>query len=338
MSTPAAAPPAANNNRLVAGLEECEQDTRPPFVLNRTELRLLVIAGIAYDLFIINQVALMLQYRYYGGDHLPSGLEGFIKAGANIGSVVGQFLFGYLADAFGRKAVYGKELMTIIFATILCISVPAYIGSEGVLIWIGVFRIVLGIGVGGDYPMSASITGDRASLRKRGTMLTYVFANQGWGSFVGSLVTMATLACYKTAMDKNGQVYKVDAVWRIVVGVSLIPAFGTLYQRLTLPESTRFNKTRNAEADEAQKEVEGQTEKEAELKKANIDASSSEQSSVQAEVAEIKKKAHIHEFLEYMSEWRHAKLLLGTALSCKSDSMAPVTTHGTRFSALRPET
>lgn len=29
-------------------------------------------------------------------------------------------------------------------------------------------------------------------------------------------------------------------VWRIVVGISLIPAFATLYQRLTLPESTRF--------------------------------------------------------------------------------------------------
>ncbi|CUA75764.1 putative metabolite transporter C2H8,02 [Schizosaccharomyces pombe 972h-] [Rhizoctonia solani] len=159
MSTQAAAPAtvAPNSNRLVAGLEECEQDNRLPFVLNRNELRLLVIAGIgffldAYDLFIINQVALMLQYRYYGGGHLPSGLEGFIKAGANIGSVIGQFLFGYLADAFGRKAVYGKELMTIIFATILCISVPAYIGSEGVLIWIGFFRIILGVGVGGDYP------------------------------------------------------------------------------------------------------------------------------------------------------------------------------------------
>jgi hypothetical protein len=121
--------------------------------------------------------------------------------------------------------------MTIIFATILCISVPAYIGSEGwhffpimflfvslthsipqgVLIWIGVFRIILGIGVGGDYPMSASITGDRASLRKRGTMLIYVFANQGWGSFVGSLVTMAVLACYKKSIDINGQVYKIDA-------------------------------------------------------------------------------------------------------------------------------
>lgn len=29
-------------------------------------------------------------------------------------------------------------------------------------------------------------------------------------------------------------------VWRIVVGISLIPAFGTLYQRITLPESKRF--------------------------------------------------------------------------------------------------
>ncbi|KAG8688633.1 hypothetical protein FRC08_011322 [Ceratobasidium sp. 394] len=313
-------PAPTTSNRLVAGLEECETDDRLPFVLNKSELRLLAIAGIgffldAYDLFIINQVALMLQFRYYGGHHLPSGLEGFIKAGANIGSVIGQFLFGYLADAFGRKAVYGKELMTIIFATILCISVPAYLGSEGVLIWVGVFRILLGVGVGGDYPMSASITGDRASLRKRGTMLIYVFANQGWGSFFGSLITMTVLACFKKSIDNHGQVYKVDAVWRIVVGLSLIPAFGTLYQRLTLPESTRYSKTRNAEADEAQKEV-NEKEGTSELKK-EVPSSSSNDSSlgVQTEAVDLKKKAHIHEFLSYLSEWRHAKLLIGTALS-----------------------
>ena len=65
----------------------------------------------------------MLQYRLYGGHSLPSGLEGFIKAGANIGSVIGQFGFGmcfmpsdsstsltpqfvgFAADYFGRKAV-----------------------------------------------------------------------------------------------------------------------------------------------------------------------------------------------------------------------------------------
>ena len=36
----------------------------------------------------------MLQYRLYGGEHLPPNLEGFVKAGANIGSVIGQFAFG----------------------------------------------------------------------------------------------------------------------------------------------------------------------------------------------------------------------------------------------------
>ena len=34
------------------------------------------------------------------------------------------------------------------------------------------------------------------------------------------------------------------AAWRIVVGISLIPAFGTLYQRLTLPESKRYVRSR----------------------------------------------------------------------------------------------
>jgi MFS transporter, PHS family, inorganic phosphate transporter len=35
-----------------------------------------------------------------------------------------------------------------------------------------------------------------------------------------------------------------DLAWRIIVGVSLVPAFGTLYQRLVLPESERFRATR----------------------------------------------------------------------------------------------
>ncbi|KAG8738329.1 hypothetical protein FRC12_016806 [Ceratobasidium sp. 428] len=311
------------NNQFVAGLEDVEDDSRPPFILNRAEVRLLLIAGVgffldAYDLFIVNQVALMLQYRYYDGHSLPSNLEGFIKAAANIGSVVGQFLFGYLADAFGRKSVYGKELMLIIFATILCISVPPYLGGHGVLIWIGVFRILLGIGVGGDYPMSAAVTGDRASLRKRGTMLIYVFSNQGWGSFVGSLLTMIVLACFKTGIDTHGHTNQVDAVWRIIVGLSLIPAFGTLYQRLTLPESTRYTKSRSQDLDETEK---GELEKKNNGTQVNSEVrsrSSSDNSSVppvQAEVAEVKKKAQIHEFMSYISEWRHARLLIGTALS-----------------------
>jgi PHS family inorganic phosphate transporter-like MFS transporter len=107
----------------------------------------------------------MLQYRLYGGNHLPTGLEGFVKAGANIGSVFGQFGFGYAADAFGRKAVCmlsdsqlfarihkhidGKELMLIIFATILSLTLPTgSLSPDSCLVYLGVMRIILGIGVG----------------------------------------------------------------------------------------------------------------------------------------------------------------------------------------------
>ncbi|KAF8172897.1 hypothetical protein BJ912DRAFT_859713, partial [Pholiota molesta] len=47
-----------------------------------------------------------------------------------------------------------------------------------------------------DYPTSASIISDRANVRKRGTTLAYIFSSQGWGTFVGSLVTIIVLLCY----------------------------------------------------------------------------------------------------------------------------------------------
>jgi MFS transporter, PHS family, inorganic phosphate transporter len=101
--------------------------------------------------------------------------------------------------------------MLIIFATILTLTVPTgSLSPDACLIYLGCFRILLGIGVGGDYPMSASVTSDRASVRKRGTMLAYIFANQGWGSFGGSIVTLVVLSAYRHSMDVNGHTSRVD--------------------------------------------------------------------------------------------------------------------------------
>ena len=41
----------------------------------------------------------------------------------------------------------------------------------------------MGIGIGGDYPLSAVISSEFASTKIRGRMMTAVFANQGWGNF-----------------------------------------------------------------------------------------------------------------------------------------------------------
>ena len=78
------------------------------------------------------------------------------------------------------------------------------------MLWLAIWRIILGIGIGGDYPMSASVASERANLRRRGTLLAYIFANQGWGSLVGSLMVIVVLACYHHVMQVEGEVSKVD--------------------------------------------------------------------------------------------------------------------------------
>ncbi|KIJ08002.1 hypothetical protein PAXINDRAFT_158250 [Paxillus involutus ATCC 200175] len=92
-------------------------------------------------------------------------------------------------------------------------------------------------------------------------------------------------------------------VWRIVVGLSLIPAFGTLYQRLTLPESVRFEESRKLATGELD-----------DLKAKNdVEIIVSGENSNEGDLKErTEKKAHFKEFVEYFSEWRHAKILIGT--------------------------
>jgi MFS transporter, PHS family, inorganic phosphate transporter len=110
--------------------------------------------------------------------------------------------------------------MLIITATILTLTTPTgTLSPNSCLIYLGVFRILLGIGVGADYPMSASVTSDRSNLYKRGTMLAYIFSNQGWGSFVGSLATIIVLLCYKSAMEGRGETSKVDGGVSILIDI-----------------------------------------------------------------------------------------------------------------------
>jgi PHS family inorganic phosphate transporter-like MFS transporter len=73
--------------------------------------------------------------------------------------VIGQFGFGILADIVGRKKMYGLELILIIVATLaqsLSSSSPG-INIVGVLIF---WRVLMGIGIGGDYPLSSIITSE----------------------------------------------------------------------------------------------------------------------------------------------------------------------------------
>lgn len=118
-------------------------------------------------------------------------------------------------------------------------------------------------------------------------------------------------------------------VWRISVGLSLIPAFCTLYQRLTLPEARRYKASRELEAgsdDEIAREKRAQLAEENGTANAGsgvrVGPTAHEQPEETIEnegglgTKEVarRKAAHAKEFLAYFSEWRHFKILMGTCL------------------------
>lgn len=98
----------------------------------------------------------------------------------------------------------------------------------------------MGLGIGGDYPLSAVITSEFASTKIRGRMMTAVFAGQGWGNLLAAIVAIITVTGFKHQIIGDSTEYKhVDYCWRILLGFGCVPAAGALYFRLTIPETPR---------------------------------------------------------------------------------------------------
>lgn len=250
----------------------------------------------SYDVFIINLITPMLGYVYYAdnGNKIPSDIEGVLKGMSSVGTFVGQLLFGFLGDILGRK-IYGFELLIIILGTINCATAASAVRGVGTIGFLGLWRFILGIGIGGDYPMSATITSEWSSAGKRGMMMALIFSMQGIGNLAAAITTLIVLAIFKNAIIAD--VMNLDYVWRICIGLGAVPAVGTIYLRFTMPESPRYSL--NVEHDvEAAAAAKGQV----------VSDALAEQYTKTEE-----KRDHWAEFRAYFGQWKHFKVLLGTA-------------------------
>ncbi|KAH7434204.1 hypothetical protein KP509_06G005700 [Ceratopteris richardii] len=110
------------------------------------------------------------------------------------------------------------------------------------------FRFWLGFGIGGDYPLSATIMSEYANKRTRGAFIAAVFAMQGIGILAGATVSIVVSAAFNNTyhrppfnVDPIGSTPpQADFVWRIVFMVGAIPAMLTFYWRMKMPETARY--------------------------------------------------------------------------------------------------
>ncbi|KAJ7925077.1 phosphate transporter [Mycena leptocephala] len=202
-----------------------------------------LVAGVgfftdAYDIFAINIAAIMLGYVYGQPDSnsrpaLSPKNDFLLKIATPVGTLFGQLFFGWFADIVGRKKMYGVELVIMIVGTFA--QATAADGRAINILAILIFwRFIVGLGVGGDYPLSATIASEFAPTR--------------WGTLAASIVATVITIAYKGQISEDfpnpsmstSPLNDVDRMWRLLLGLGCIPGTIALYFRLTIPETPRF--------------------------------------------------------------------------------------------------
>lgn len=218
----------------------------------------IVIAGMgfftdAYDLFCISLVTKLLGRLYYYKEgspdpgYLPSNVSAAVNGVAFCGTLTGQLFFGWLGDKMGRKRVYGLTLMVMVICSIAS-GLSFGKDAKAVMATLCFFRFWLGFGIGGDYPLSATIMSEYANKKTRGAFIAAVFAMQGFGILAGGMVAIIISAAFKAKYpalpykdDPIGSTSpQADYVWRIIVMFGAIPALLTYYWRMKMPETARY--------------------------------------------------------------------------------------------------
>jgi len=186
--------------------------------------KILFISGMgfftdAYDLFIIGVVMALLKQEW----SISPTEEGLVASTALLASAFGAVLFGRIADMLGRKRIYGYEVLVLAFGAVASALSPD-------IWWLISFRVILGVGIGGDYPVSSTIMSEYANKKTRGMMVTLVFTMQAAGLVFGPLLAAALLM---TPLSH-------DLIWRILLAFGAVPAMAVFQMRRRMAETPRY--------------------------------------------------------------------------------------------------
>ncbi len=209
--------------------------------LNRFHAKTILIAGMgfftdSYDLFVIGLIAALFAFYkpfaipgslfslpFGGSAGVISGIA-LISAAAIFGAVIGPMVFGSLGDRFGRKTVYGIEMIVLVIGALAS-------GLAWSFASLVAFRLLVGIGVGGDYPMSSTIMSEYSNVQDRGKLVGTVFAMQGFGLLAGVALGVGLLVWIPNSPD---------LIWRILLMAGAVPAAAVFFFRRRLPETPRY--------------------------------------------------------------------------------------------------
>ncbi len=189
--------------------------------------RALVAASLGWmlDAFDVMLYALVLPALMadLGIDRNTGGLLGSVTLAA---SAAGGILFGVLADRMGRTRALSLSILLYSLFTAAC-------GFASNAVQLAVFRVFLGLGMGGEWASGAALVSETWPAKHRGKALGLMQSCWAIGYGAAAIVTGLVLPRFG---------------WRAVFFVGVLPALFTLWIRRRVPEPEIWRETRSAAA------------------------------------------------------------------------------------------
>lgn len=190
--------------------------------------RALVAASLGWmlDAFDVMLYALVLASLIadLGMDKATAGQLGSLTL---VASAAGGILFGIVADRFGRTRA--------LIASVLIYSVFTFACGLAQSVWqLAVFRVLLGLGMGGEWASGAALVSETWPAEHRGKALGLMQSSWAVGYGAAAIVNAIVLPAFG---------------WRAVFFVGILPALFTLWVRRNVREPEIWRRTRAAAVD-----------------------------------------------------------------------------------------
>jgi SHS family lactate transporter-like MFS transporter len=138
---------------------------------------------------------------------------------------VGAFLFGLIADRYGRRLPLMIDLVFYSVIEVATAFAPSYS-------WFLALRALFGIGMGGEWGVGASLAMEKVSPRFRGLVSGLLQQGYALGNLLAAL-------CYFFLFDRLG--------WRPMFLIGGLPALLAIFVRMRVKESEVWEQTKTAD-------------------------------------------------------------------------------------------
>lgn len=195
--------------------DQINLNSRTAPVEKTQQVRALVGAVLGYaadglDMFLLSFV-LMFIIKEFG---LTPAQAGNLTLITTIGTLIGSYLFGFLADIYGRVRIFSLTILLYSAATVLIYFSTNF--SE-----LAILRFIIGLGIGGEFGIGMAVVTETWASNLRARVTSWVAMGWQGGVLLASVLAAAIVP---------------SLGWRSVFLFGVVPALIAAYVRFGLKE------------------------------------------------------------------------------------------------------